>query len=124
MAHLKRNKSKKSLGKGRGVPARLVSAIARRYALSHILVLTIDKQNRSRLLYWATSEARATQLAAFCVKLEKELGWDHIWDWDCSGVRRLKDRIKDLERQLAIIFEGEGNPKEIARVALKLPEDV
>jgi hypothetical protein len=124
MAHLKRNKSKKILGKGRGVPLRLARGIAKRYGLSHIVILTADKQKRARALYWAMSDVRATQLAAFCEKLQKELGWETIYDWDCSSVRRLKERIKDLERQFAIIFEGEGNPKEIARFALRLPEDV
>ena len=124
MPALKRNKTIRKVGHGRGVPLRLVRAIAKKYSLSHIVVLTADKQRRSRLLYWAMSESKATQLSAFCAKLEKEMGWDHIWDWDCSSVRKLKDRIRYLERQFAIIYEGEGNPREIARFALRLPEGV
>jgi hypothetical protein len=124
MAQVKRNKSIRKVGHSRGVPLRLLRAIARKYSLTHIVALTADKQKRARALYWAMSEVRATQLAAFCVKLEKELGWETIYDWDCSSVRRLKERIKHLERQMALIFEREGDPREIARVALNLPVDV
>jgi hypothetical protein len=124
MTTAKRNRSVKKVGLGRGVPVRLARGIAKKYSLSHIVILTADQQERSRILYWARNDLGAMQCASFCGKAEKELGWESVWNWDCSSVRRLKDRIKDLERNMALIFEREGDPIAIARLALKLPIDV
>jgi len=124
MTAVKRNKSKKLLGKGRGVPMRLARGIARRYGLSHLVILTCDRQERSRILYWAQNDLRAMQCASLCRKIADLQEWSELWNWDCSSVRRLKERIKNLEYRFALIFEGEGDPKEIARDALRLPKDV
>jgi hypothetical protein len=126
MAHCKRNRSVRKVGHGRGVPLRFARAIAKKYSLTHIVILSGDeKQRRSRVIYWATNDMRATQLAAFCAKLAEGLGRSTIYDWDCSQVRKLKERIKELERFAACIFESEfPDPREAARIVLRLPEDM
>jgi hypothetical protein len=124
MTAVKHNRAKRKLGKGRGVPLRLARAISRRYDLTQIVMLTTDVQFRARLLYWAKNGDAAAQCAWVCDKIEKELGWTGIKDWDCTIVRNLKDRIKDLERDMAVIYEGDEEPKTVARRALKLPDDV
>lgn len=126
MAHFKRNRTVRKVGHGRGVPVRLARAIAKKYGLTHIVILSGDeKQRRSRVIYWTTNNVRATQLAQFCAKLAEGLGWSTVYDWDCSQVRKQKDRIKELEVFAANVFEGEfPDVREAARIALKLPEDI
>jgi hypothetical protein len=123
MAQVKRNKSIRKVGHSRGVPMRLGRCIAKKYDLSHIIILTIDKQNRSRVLYWATSDQRAMQCAEMCRKMEKDFGWETAWDWDCSSVRRMKLRIKELEAALAQIVDGEPDAIRLARAAGKFPDE-
>lgn len=124
MRHAKRNKGIRKVGHGRGVPVRLISAIARKYSLSHIVCYTMDGQKRSRILYWARNDQAAMQAAHFTGILADHWGWETIPDFDCSSVCRLKERIKELELALAKIFERDGDPVQLAKVALKLPEDV
>lgn len=124
MTTAKRNKGVRKVGHGRGVPVRLAGAIARKYSLSHIIIHTNDQQRRQRILYWARNDQAGVQCAHFSGVLADVHGWSDVPDFDCSSVRRMKDRIKDLELQLARIYEREGDPREIARVALNLPEDL
>ena len=124
MGQLKRNQSKKILGKGRGVPMRLLRGIAKRYGLSHIIVWTADRQKRQRIGYWAMNDECAVACAALSIEIACSMAWENIYEFDCSSVLRLKLRIKSLETDMARIMEREGDPREIARVALKLPEDV
>jgi hypothetical protein len=124
MTHQKRNRSVRKVGHGRGVPIRLARGIAKKYDLTHIVMFTVDRQRRSRLIYWANGDQAAMQCARLCDEITRLEGWPNWWDYDCSSVRRLKERIKDLERELSIIFEGDEDPKTVARRALKLPEDV
>jgi fermentation-respiration switch protein FrsA (DUF1100 family) len=125
MMAAKRNLSKRKLGKGRGVPLRLMTAIARRYSLAQIIIWTFDRQHRSRIMFWGSSDGPALVAQGFAEKFAKAIGWPpERCDFEMSFVRKLKDRIKDLELQFARIMEREGDPIEIARKALKLPEDV
>lgn len=125
MTHAKRNKSSRPLGKGRGVPVRLAGHIARRYALTHIVIYTLDRQERSRVLYWARNDNGAAQCAVFCEELTKLHGWsEKVRDFDCSHVRKTRERVKELELQLSRIIERDGDAITIAKQALKLPEDL
>jgi hypothetical protein len=123
MSALKRNRSPRKVGHGRGVPIRLLSAIARKYSLTRIVIFTTDGQLRARGVYWARNNMTAIQCASFCQKAEQELGWSTYGDWDCSGVRRLKDRIKELETACAQIVDGAADPVSIARGAGKFPDE-
>ena len=125
MTAVKRNRSPRKVGHSRGVPMRLARAIARKYSLSHIVIFTADKEKRSRVLYWARNDLSAMQCAAFCRKAEKELGWETVWDWDCSSVKRMKARIRELELACAeIVDAGPGSDAvAIARRAGKFPDE-
>jgi hypothetical protein len=104
---------------------RLARAIARKYSLSQIVIFTADKEKRSRVLYWARNDLNAMQCANFCRKAEKMLGWETVWDWDCSQVKRMKARIKELELACAEIVDAApgSDPVGIARRAGKFPDE-
>lgn len=125
MTALKRNRSPRKVGRGRGVPIRLLRGIGRKYDLTHIFVFTVDRQKRSRILYWASNDLAAMQCATFCTNAALGLGWDHVHDWDCASVRRLKDRIKELELACAEIVDAApgSDPVAIARRAGKFPDE-
>jgi hypothetical protein len=85
---------------------------------------TYDRQKRQRILCWGSSDGPALIAAGFAEQLAKHLDWSQeACDFELSFVRRLKLKIKDLERDFARIIEREENPIEIARAALNLPED-
>ena len=123
MSAAKRNCSVKKIGKRRGFPMRVAVAIARKYALTHIVVYVRDVEGRSRITYSGKSDLAAMQSAHFAKELAKKLGWDVIGDWDCSSVRRLKSRIKELEAAIAQIVEGEPDAIGLARAAGKFPDE-
>lgn len=113
----------RKVGHGRGVPIRLLSAIARKYSLTHFVAYTRDRQQRSRILYWASNDLGAMQCAKYSCELADQLGWDGIVDWDCSSVRQLKSRIKELETALAQIADRVPDPVGLARAAGKFPDE-
>jgi hypothetical protein len=125
MTALKRNRSPRKVGHGRGVPIRLARAIAKKYSLSHIVLFTVDTQQRARGIYWARNSLAGMQCASFCQKAEGELGWESVGDWDSSSVRRLKDRIKELELACAeIVDHAPGSDAiAIARKAGRFPDE-
>jgi hypothetical protein len=104
---------------------RLARAIARKYSLNHIVIFTADSQKRSRTLYWARNDLTAMQCANFCAKAQRELGWQTVCDWDCSSVRRMKSRIKELELACAKIVDAApgSDPVAIARRAGNFPDE-
>jgi hypothetical protein len=121
----KRNKSATKIGKRRGFPVRAAIAIARKYSLTHIVVYARDVEGRSRITYNGKSDLAAMQSAYFAKELAKKLGWDVIGDRDCLSVRRLKNRIKELELACAEIVDCApgSDPVAIARAAGKFPDE-
>jgi len=125
MRAAKRNLSTRRVGKGRGVPIRMAAVIARKYALDQIIVWTHDRQKRQRILFWGSSDPKAIAANTFAQHIAKSLGWPKgSCEIEMAFIRRLKDRIKDLELQFARIIEREDDPFAIARSALRLPEDL
>lgn len=123
MKAAKRNGSAIKVGRRRGVPIRLLRGIARKYGLTHFVAYTLDGDHRSRILYFAKNDQAAMQCAHFAGDVAKVLGWETVWDWDCSSVRRLKTRIKELETALAQIADGEPDAIGLARAAGKFPDE-
>jgi hypothetical protein len=123
LSAVKRNAAKVTLGRRRGVPIRLLRGIARKYALTHLVVYTLDGDKRARILYFAKNDQAADQCAQFSRELAKRLEWKNIWDWDCSSIRRLKSRVKELEAALAQIVDGEPDAVGLARAAGKFPDE-
>jgi hypothetical protein len=120
----KRNRSTRKVGHKRGVPIRLLRAVARKYDLSHLVAFTMDNDHRSRIIYFAKNDQCAMQCAHVSEAMAKTAGWETVYDWDCSSVQRMKKRITELELGFARVIEHEGDPIRIAREALNLPDDV
>jgi len=125
MTSRNRNQSATKIGKRRGFPMRVATAIARKYALTHIVVYVRDVDGRSRITYHGKTTLAAVQCAHFAKEMATQLGWDTIGDWDCSSVRRLKNRIKELELACAEIVDCApgSDPVAIARRAGKFPDE-
>jgi hypothetical protein len=117
---LKRNRSVRPVGHGRGVPMRLLSAVARKYRLMQIIVWTYDSQNRQRALTWGSGEGNAIVAAKMGEHVAKSFSWPDT-KFELTKVTRLKERIRECEAALAQIVEGEPNAVELARTAGKFP---
>lgn len=121
----KRNRSKRPLGKGRGVPMRLAQMVARKYGLNEIVIFTADFSEgviRQRVVTWGKGEQSALSAARLAEDVGKSAGWPGL-TIDVSFVRTLKKRIKALELEFARIIEREGDPIAIARAAIKATEE-
>jgi hypothetical protein len=124
MTTARKNQSRLKIGKGRGVPIAALRAIARKYDLTHFVAYVRDRQARSRILYWARNDLGAMACAKYCQELALGAGWQaSIDEFDCSSVRRMKDRIRELETALAQIVDGVENPVALARSAGKFPDE-
>jgi hypothetical protein len=119
------NRSRRPLGRGRGIPMRLASAIARKYALSEIVIFTADFSDgviRQRVVTWGKGEQGALSAARLGEEAAKHAGWPHF-KIDVGFVKTLKNRVAHLEREFARIIERDGDPIAIARAAIKAPEE-
>jgi hypothetical protein len=124
MTAAKRNKSPRRVGTGRGVPLRLLTAIARKYSLSQIICWTYDLQKRQRILWWARDGGPELIASKFAEDFARAIGWPtEPGDFESSATRRLKLRINELEAALAQIVEGEPDAIELARTAGKFPRE-
>jgi hypothetical protein len=124
MTAAKRNKSPRRVGTGRGVPMRLLLAIARKYGLTQIVVWTCDPQHRGRILSWARNDAQAIAIDNFARGVAESLGWPkESFADEMAFLRRLKDRVQELEVALAQIVEGEPDAIELARTAGRFPRE-
>jgi hypothetical protein len=124
MTGTKRNRSFRKIGKGRGVPLRLLRAIAGKYSLGQSILWTYDRQRRQRILSWGSSDGPALVAAGFAKGLALSLGWpEESAEFEISFVRRTKRRIKELETALARIVDGVEDPIGLARAAGKFPDE-
>ncbi|HEY3661454.1 MAG TPA: hypothetical protein VGK91_09545 [Candidatus Udaeobacter sp.] len=124
MSAIKRNLSVRRVGKGRGVPIRLARGIARKYSLARLVIWTLDRQRRQRIVCWGGSNTEALVSASFAKALALSIGWsEEASEFQLGFIRRSERRIKELEAALAQIIEREGDPIEIARAAGKFPRE-
>jgi hypothetical protein len=124
MRATKRNLSIRRVGKGRGVPIRLAAGIARKYSLARLVLWTLDRQRRQRIVCWGSNDVDALVSADFAKALALNTGWtDEASDFTLGIISRRDRRIEELEAALAQIVEREGDPIEIARAAGKFPRE-
>lgn len=127
MSATKRKRGAQNIGRKRGVPMRLIRAIARRYDLDKIVVWTADKaagQSRELILTWGRSNSVAVQASGFATAIAAAAGWSkENCEIEVAFVRRLKGRIKELETALAQIVDGCPDPVALSRAAGKFPKE-
>jgi hypothetical protein len=127
MIATKRKRAAQNIGRKRGVPMRLITAIARRYDLDKIVVWTADKADRrprELILTWGRSNSVAVQASTFANAVAKAAGWSkENCEIEVAFVRRLKGRIKELETALAQIVDGCPDPVALARAAGQFPNE-
>lgn len=123
----KSRKSAIAIGRKRGVPMRLIQAIARRYDLDKIVAWTADRAEgrpRELILTWGRSNSVAVQASTFASSVARSAGWSREnCEIEVAFVRRLKGRIKELEAGLAQIVDGCPDPVALARAAGKFPDE-
>lgn len=120
----KRNRAAHRVGTGRGVPIRLIRAIARKYDLKRAVIWTFDRQQRQRILCWGSSDGPAMVAMEFANELAWSLGWaKDSCEIQLAFVRKLKARIKEVETALAQIVDGEPDAIRLARAAAKFPDE-
>lgn len=121
----KKKRSALAIGRKRGVPMRLITAIARRYDLDRIVVWTADKaagQPRELILTWGRTNYGALQASTFATAVARACGWKREnCEIEVAFMRRLKGRVKELETALAQIVDGCPDPVALARAAGKFP---
>jgi hypothetical protein len=123
----KRNRSSGKLGHKRGVPIRLARAIAKKYRLDQLVIFTVDRdraEERSRIVVFGRSDAIALQASAFAKQVATAANWPkENCEIEISSIRRLKNRIHELETACAQIVDGCPDPVGLARAAGKFPDE-
>jgi hypothetical protein len=124
---VKRNRSSGKIGHKRGVPIRLARAIAKKYRLDQLVFWTVDrdrKEKRARIIAFGRTDAIALQATTFAGQVAATFGWPKKnCEFEIASLRRLKERIRQLETALAQIVDGCPDPVGLARAAGKFPDE-
>lgn len=127
MIAVKRNRSSRKLGHKRGVPIRLARAIAKKYRLDQLVLWTVDrdrKEKRARIVAFGRTDAIALQATTFAGQVAGAAGWPkENCEFEIALLRRLRDRIRELETAIAQIVDGCSDPVALARAAGKFPDE-
>lgn len=127
MIATKRNRSSGKVGHKRGVPIRLARAIAKKYRLDQLVVFTVDRdraEQRSGIILFGRTDAIALQASAFAKQVATAAKWPkENCEIEIASIRRLKDRVRELETALAQIVDGCPDPVALARAAGKFPDE-
>jgi len=87
------------------IPWAALKRLSNRYGLTHLILFCHDGKSDHVVTYGRTTE-QSGQAADFGNKLKGELGWPVETMAQSSRVRRLQERIKELEAQLEALKEG------------------
>lgn|GEM_PF-3858088 len=127
MIATKRNRSSGKVGHKRGVPIRLARAIAKKYRLDQLVIWTVDrdrKEKRARIIAFGRTDAIGLQATTFAGQVAGAAGWPkENCSFEIASIRRLKDRVRELETALAQIVDGCPDPVALARAAGKFPDE-
>jgi hypothetical protein len=123
----KRNRSSGKLGHKRGLSIRRARAIAKKYRLDQLVIFTVDRdrtEQRSRIILFGRTDAIALQASAFAKQVATAAKWPkENCEIEIASIRRLKDRVRELETALAQIVDGCPDPVALARSAGKFPNE-
>jgi hypothetical protein len=127
MIATKRNRSSGKLGHKRGFSLRLARAIAKKYRLDQLVIFTVDRdrqEQRSRIVVFGRTDAIALQASTFAKRVATAADWPkENCEIEINSIRKLKNRIKELETALAQIVDGCPDPVRLARAAGKFPNE-
>ena len=82
------------------IPIKDVKELSKKCSLSHCIVFGWDGKNQQIATYGRTIEA-CSQAADFGNTMKTKLGWPESLHAQPSRVRKLQNRIKELEIELA-----------------------
>jgi hypothetical protein len=124
----KRNRSSGKLGHKRGLSIRLARAIAKKYRLDQLVIFTVDRdraEQRSRIVLYGRTDVIALQASAFAKQVAAAADWPkENCEIEIASIRRLKDRVRELETALAQIVDGCPDPVALARSAGRFPNEL
>lgn len=127
MIATKRNRSSGKVGHKRGVSIRLARMIAKKYRLDQLVLWTVDRdrqEKRARIIAFGRTDAIGLQATTFAGQVAGAAGWPkENCSFEIASIRRLKDRVQELETALAQIVDGCNDPVALARAAGKFPDE-
>lgn len=86
------------------IPIKVVREFARKYSLTHVVMLAHDGERDHVVTYGKTIE-QCSQAADFGNKLKDDLGWPKSLHAQPSRVKKLEKKIKILEDELSEAHE-------------------
>jgi hypothetical protein len=83
------------------IPIKAVREFGRKWGLAHVIIFAHQADSRiHHILTWGRSTEESGQAVDFANTLKKQLGWPEALYPQPSRVRRLMQRIRDLDAEL------------------------
>ena len=83
------------------IPIKALKELANRYGLEHVILFTHEsKSDTHHVATWGRSTVACSEAADFGNKLKDTLGWPASLHSQPSRVKKLQQRIKELEKRL------------------------
>ncbi len=82
------------------IPIHDLKEFSKKYKLSHIIVFAFGKDNIQYMASYGDTTEACSQAADFSNKLKTAAGWPESLHAQPSTVKKLKDRILELEAEL------------------------
>lgn len=85
------------------LPIRIAKDIAKEFGQTHVIILTHDeKEGLDHVVTYGKTVEQCDQAAEFGNRLKQQMGWpQNLCQSEPSRVAKLKQRIKELEDELA-----------------------